>query len=92
MKSLEKRLKKFNVEFLEDSLKLKYERMAKDAFSFFRGTCHLFYEDLSKEKNLPASPPIWISGDLHVENFGSFKSDNRLVYFDLNDFEEAIQE
>jgi len=90
MKSLDKRIKKFNEGFLKDSLKLKYERMAKDAFSFFRGTCHLFYEDLSKEKNFPASPPIWISGDLHVENFGSFKGNNRLVYFDLNDFEEAI--
>ena len=90
MPSLEKRIKKFNEGFLKDSLKLKYERMAKDAFSFFRGTCHLFYEDLSNSKKLPVSPLTWISGDLHVENFGSYKSDNRLVYFDLNDFEEAI--
>ena len=90
MKSLEKRIKKFNEGFLKDSLKLKYDRMAKDAFNFFRGTCHLFYEDLAKAKNLPPSPLIWISGDLHVENFGSYKGDNRLVYFDLNDFEEAI--
>jgi uncharacterized protein (DUF2252 family) len=90
MKSLEKRIKKFNEGLLPESLKLKYERMAKDAFCFFRSTCHLFYEDLSKEKSLPASPLTWISGDLHIENFGSFKGDNRLVYFDLNDFEEAI--
>ena len=90
MRSIEKRIKKFNEGFLKDSLELKYDRMANDAFSFYRGTCHLFYEDLSKAKNLPASPLTWISGDLHVENFGSFKGDNRLVYFDLNDFEEAI--
>ena len=90
MASLVKRIKKFNEDFLKDSLKLKYDRMAKDAFSFFRGTCHLFYEDISNTKKLPASPLIWISGDLHVENFGSYKGDNRLVYFDLNDFEEAI--
>jgi uncharacterized protein (DUF2252 family) len=90
MKSLETRIKKFNAGSRKDSLKLKYERMAKNEFSFFRGTCHLFYEDLSKGKNLPGSPLTWISGDLHVENFGSYKGDNRLVYFDLNDFEEAI--
>ena len=90
MKSLEKRIEKFNEGFLRDSLQLKHQRMAKDAFSFFRGTCHLFYEDLSKIKKLPASPLTWISGDLHVENFGSYKGDNRLVYFDLNDFEEAV--
>lgn len=63
--------------------------MSEDAFSFYRGTCHLFYEDLSKQYRLPDSPLIWISGDLHIENFGSYKGDNRLVYFDLNDFEEA---
>ena len=33
---------------------------------------------------------LWISRDLHRENFGSYKSDNRMVYFDLNDFDEAI--
>lgn len=27
---------------------------------------------------------------LHLENYGSFKADNKLVYFDLNDFDEAI--
>lgn len=31
----------------------------------------------------------WVCGDLHLENFGSYKGDNRLVYFDLNDFDEA---
>jgi uncharacterized protein (DUF2252 family) len=32
----------------------------------------------------------WITGDLHLENFGSYKGDNRLVYFDLNDFNESL--
>ena len=32
----------------------------------------------------------WICGDLHFENFGSYKGENRLVYFDLNDFDESI--
>jgi uncharacterized protein (DUF2252 family) len=43
-------------------------------------------------KSLPVSnsPIAWICGDLHLENFGSFKSDNRQVYFDLNDFDESI--
>ena len=27
---------------------------------------------------------------MHLENFGSFKGDNRLAYFDLNDFDEGI--
>jgi uncharacterized protein (DUF2252 family) len=71
-------------------VQLKYEAMTENAFRFFRGTCHLFYDNLSKAVNFPASPLTWICGDLHLENFGSYKADNKLVYFDLNDFDEAI--
>jgi len=63
--------------------------MARDPFYFFRGTAHLFYEDLAGANTLPASPITWVCGDLHLENFGSYKGDNRLVYFDINDFDEA---
>jgi len=64
--------------------------MRASAFAFFRGTAHLFWEDLaSREKALPDSPPVWACGDLHFENFGSFQGDNGLSYFDLNDFDEA---
>ena len=64
--------------------------MAENPFRFFRGTCHLFYEDLHGSNALPAYPLSWICGDLHLENFGSYKGENRLVYFDLNDFDEGI--
>jgi uncharacterized protein (DUF2252 family) len=70
-------------------LAIKYEKMAASAFSFFRGACHRFYETLPVEGVLKDAPAAWICGDLHFENFGSFKGDNRLVYFDLNDFDEA---
>lgn len=89
--SLAERLKKFNLMRLPEMVQLKYEAMTENIFRFFRGTCHLFYEDLSKDKTIPTSPPAWICGDLHLENFGSYKADNKLVYFDLNDFDEAIR-
>src|SRR6201996_941017 len=90
MDTLFNRLKNFNEGLLPDKLQLKYEAMAEDAFRFFRGTCHLFYEDLASAEPLPLSPLAWICGDLHIENFGSYKGDNKLVYFDLNDFDEAL--
>ncbi len=90
MSNLYERLIDFNKGRLPDMLKLKYEGMAEDIFRFFRGTCHLFYEDLSKVNDFPDSPLSWTCGDLHLENFGSYKGDNRLVYFDLDDFDEAI--
>lgn len=71
-------------------VKLKYQAMSENAFRYYRGTCHLFYEDLAGEENFLASPSTWICGDLHLENYGSYKADNKLVYFDLNDFDESL--
>lgn len=90
MDKLDKRLKIFNASLLPDMVRLKYEAMAENAFRFFRGSCHLFYEDLAAAEPLPLSPLAWICGDLHIENFGSYRGDNKLVYFDLNDFDEAL--
>jgi uncharacterized protein (DUF2252 family) len=90
MSKLSKRLIGFNQGLLPDKVQLKYEAMADNAFRFFRGTCHLFYEDLAGAEALPLSPLAWICGDLHIENFGSYKGDNKLVYFDLNDFDEGL--
>jgi uncharacterized protein (DUF2252 family) len=89
MVSISERIEKFNEGLLPAEVAIKYKLLASNPFSFFRGTNHVFYEDLSKENLLP-SPQCYISGDLHLQNFGTFKGDNRLVYFDLNDFDEGI--
>jgi len=72
------------------SLKIKYKAMAESPFRFFKGTCQLFYQELMQVYPFPASPVVWACGDLHIENFGSYKGSNRLVYFDLNDFDESL--
>ncbi|RZK54970.1 MAG: DUF2252 domain-containing protein [Pedobacter sp.] len=87
---LNQQLINFNKGRLPEMIQLKYEVMTENAFRFFRGTCHLFYERLAAIKKFPLSPLVWICGDLHLENFGSFKGSNKLVYFDLNDFDEGI--
>jgi uncharacterized protein (DUF2252 family) len=84
------RIQDFNQNRDPERLALKYQAMRRDAFVFLRGTCHLFYEDFPQETVLNQSPAAWMCGDLHFENFGSYKADNRLIYFDLNDFDEAI--
>src|ERR1700748_1072712 len=83
-------IREFNRPLLPEMVKLKYEGMAENAFRFYRGTCHLFYEDLARAETFPKTPQTWICGDLHIENFGSYSADNDLVYFDLNDFDESI--
>jgi len=87
--STEERIKLFNSNRLPEYTAIKYSKMAESPFVFFRGTAHLFYEDLSASNVIPGYPLTWVCGDLHIENFGSYKGDNRLVYFDLNDFDEA---
>lgn len=84
------RIQQFNRGRDPERLALKYRALADNPFSFLRGTCHLFYEDLPVGSFLDKSPAAWICGDLHLENLGSYKGDNRLTYFDLNDFDEAI--
>ena len=82
------RIQAFNAGREPERLAMKDAAMRLDAFVFLRGTCHLFYEDLVPS-DLPSSPLVWCCGDLHLQNFGTYKGDNRLTYFDLNDFDEA---
>ena len=89
-RSVAARIAAFNAGRDPERLALKYRALADNPFSFLRGTCHLFYDDLPAEGPLNAAPAAWICGDLHLENFGCYKGENRLAYFDLNDFDEAI--
>lgn len=73
-----------------ERLAMKLAKMRQHPFLFLRGACHLFYESLPDLFVLRKAPLAWSCGDLHFENFGSYKGDNRLVYFDINDFDEAI--
>jgi uncharacterized protein (DUF2252 family) len=72
-----------------ERLALKYARMRASEFAFLRGSCHLFYERIGQH-DLPRGPLVWACGDLHLENLGSYRGDNRQVYFDINDFDEAL--
>lgn len=90
MAPVTKRIETFNKNRNPVFLKIKYKALTESSFRFFRGTCHLFYEDLAKKNPIEDPTKTWICGDLHLENFGTFKGNNGLVYFDLNDFDEAV--
>jgi uncharacterized protein (DUF2252 family) len=79
----------FNAGREPERLALKYRKMRSSAFAFFRGSCHLYYTRLPKDEVSKSAPLTWACGDLHLENFGSYKADDRLVYFDINDFDES---
>ncbi len=82
-------IRRFNAGREPQRLAMKYAAMRRRAFTFLRGSCHLFYERLPSHPLLARAPAAWCCGDLHLENFGSYKGDDRLAYFDINDFDEA---
>ena len=66
--------------------------MASNAFAFYRGSACLFYADVSRQDDPFAKGPagrVWIQGDLHAENFGTYMNSEGRLVFDVNDFDEA---
>ncbi len=72
-----------------ERLAIKYKLMRGDVFAFLRATCNLFHQRLPNMPVLHKAPKLWICGDLHLQNFGTFRGYNGLTYFDINDFDEA---
>lgn len=71
-------------------LERKYDRMSEGLYLFFRATSSIFYEDFAKHFTTTDPTSVWGCGDLHLQNFGTYKAENRLVYFDINDFDDAL--
>ena len=70
----------------------KYRKMAADPFAFYRGTACLFDHDVARGRDPWADERtgrVWIHGDLHLENFGTYMNSHGELIFDVNDFDEA---
>jgi uncharacterized protein (DUF2252 family) len=66
--------------------------MAADPFSFYRGSAALFYADVDRLDDPWAderTSRVWIQGDLHAENYGTYMDAAGVLVFDVNDFDEA---
>jgi uncharacterized protein (DUF2252 family) len=75
-----------------DAFRQKFRKMASDPFAFYRGSACLFYADMEGEEDRWAdecTSRVWIQGDLHAENFGTYMAGDGVFVFDVNDFDEA---
>lgn len=74
-----------------DDLEYKHQLMAADAFSFLRATfyrwCELWQEELMAE--LGDAPRVLSVGDLHVDNYGTWRDVEGRLVWGVNDFDEA---
>jgi uncharacterized protein (DUF2252 family) len=70
----------------------KFRKMAADPFAFYRGSAPLFYADVVRLEDPWAderTSRVWIQGDLHAENYGTYMDAAGQLVFDVNDFDEA---
>jgi uncharacterized protein (DUF2252 family) len=75
-----------------DAFRNKFRKMAAGPFAFYRGSAPLFYADMEGEGDRWAddrTSRVWIQGDLHAENFGTYMAGDGVFVFDVNDFDEA---
>jgi uncharacterized protein (DUF2252 family) len=67
---------------------IRYGRMLKSPFTFFRGAAAIMAADLASTPNIKVR--VQACGDAHALNFGAFATPERNVVFDLNDFDETL--
>jgi len=75
-----------------DAFRQKFRKMAAGPFAFYRGSACLFYADMERREDRWANEctsRVWIQGDLHAENFGTYMDGDGVFVFDVNDFDEA---
>jgi uncharacterized protein (DUF2252 family) len=72
----------------------KFRKMAASPFAFYRGSACVFYADMTGAYADNAflddhTSRVWIHGDLHAENFGTYMNSSGQLVFNVNDFDEA---
>ena len=88
-------IQKFNRKLETRFQTVKFSRMRQSFFAFYRGSDHMFWADLGESGLLKAfgggkDTRLWINGDSHCDNFGSFTDATGRLVYDLNDFDEGV--
>jgi uncharacterized protein (DUF2252 family) len=71
-----------------DLVPVRHGRMMVSPFTFYRGAAKIMATDL--EDTPVAGLEAQLCGDAHLSNFGAFASPERILLFDLNDFDETV--
>ncbi|HEY3585770.1 MAG TPA: DUF2252 family protein, partial [Myxococcaceae bacterium] len=79
-----------HVRLRRDDLDYKHQQMSADAFTFLRATFYRWSELWPEElPDLTEAPRVLAVGDLHVENYGTWRDDEGRLVWGVNDFDEA---
>ncbi len=78
------------LDIFEDDLALKKQLLAKDPFTFLRGTFYRWMQVFPEVCKKAADAPVVLSvGDLHAANFGTWRDAKDELIWGVNDFDEA---
>lgn len=73
---------------LTELVPIRYGRMLRSPFTFFRGSAALMAADLSRTPSTGIR--VQACGDCHLLNFGIFATAERNLVFDVNDLDETL--
>lgn len=77
---------------VEADLDYKHRRMCKNAFVFLRATFFRWARRIEAVcPELAGAPAVLSVGDLHVENFGTWRDAEGRLLWGVNDFDEAAE-
>jgi hypothetical protein len=75
---------------VKPDLRLKHQRMAEAVFPFLRATFYRWMQIWPEVcPDLAKAPRVLAVGDLHVENFGTWRDIEGRLVWGINDFDEA---
>jgi hypothetical protein len=80
-----------HIRVVQSDLEAKHEMMALDAFSFLRATFYRWMQLFPALcPKLAAAPAVLAVGDLHVENYGTWRDAEGRLVWGINDFDEVF--
>src|SRR5258708_4169094 len=81
-----------HVALIASHVDIKHRKMRESAFAFLRATFYRWaqqFPDICPE--LMTAPAVLAVGDLHIENFGTWRDREGRLIWGINDFDEASQ-
>jgi uncharacterized protein (DUF2252 family) len=79
-----------HTQLVKPDLRLKHKQMADAVFPFFRATFYRWMQVWPEVcADLAKAPQVLAVGDLHVENFGTWRDVEGRLVWGINDFDEA---
>ena len=78
------------IPLVRSDVALKHQHMAESPFAFFRATFYRWLQQWHKHcGDVASATPVLAVGDLHIENFGTWRDEEGRLIWGVNDLDEA---